>query len=282
LEGEYYKHQAIQEVRNTKSIKYIRMEKGEVMVTFSLKDKVALITGASRGIGEAIALIMAEYGAHCILVSRKIDALKSVEEKIKKAGGKADSLACHMGDIKQIETMIGEIGRCFGKLNIVVNNAATNPHFGSLLTADEGMWDKTNEVNLKGPFFLIQKAIPLIEASGGGSIINVASINGISPGLDRGIYSITKAGVILMTKAYAQELAPQNIRVNALLPGLTQTKFAGALFEDESIHREALKNIPMGRAAKPEEMAGTVLYLASDASSFTTGACIICDGGRLI
>ncbi len=252
------------------------------MVSFSLEGKVALVTGASRGIGEAIALTLAEYGAHCILASRKINDLKSVEDKIKKAGGKADSMVCHMGDIKQIEGLISGIRERFGKLNVLVNNAATNPHFGSLLGADEGMWDKTHEVNLKGPFFLIQKAAPLMEASGGGAIVNVASINGISPGLNRGIYSISKAGVILMTKAYAQELAPKKIRVNALLPGLTETKFVGALFDDETIYKEAIKNIPMGRSAKPEEMAGTVLYLASDASSFTTGATIICDGGRLI
>jgi len=252
------------------------------MVSFSLKDKVALITGASRGIGKAIALTLAEYGAHCILASRKIDDLKAVESKIKETGGKADSMACHMGDLKQIESLICGIGNRFGKLNILVNNAATNPHFGGMLTASEGMWDKTHAVNLKGPFFLIQKAAPLIEASGGGSIVNVASINGVSPGLNRGIYSISKAGVILMTKAYAEELAPKKIRVNALLPGLTETKFAGALFQDEAIYSEAIKSIPLGRSAKPEEMAGAVLYLVSEASSFTTGACLICDGGRLI
>ena len=252
------------------------------MVSFSLKDKVALITGASRGIGEAIALALAQYRAHCILVSRKIDDLKVVENKIREAGGMADSIVCHMGDLKQIESLIAEIGDRYGKLNILVNNAATNPYFGGLLQAEERVWDKTHEVNLKGPFFLIQKAAPLIQSSGGGSIINVASINGVSPGADRGIYSITKAGVIMMTKAYARELAPKKIRVNALLPGLTETKFAGALFDDEAIYREAVKNIPMGRSAKPDEMAGAVLYLASDASSFTTGACITCDGGRLI
>jgi NAD(P)-dependent dehydrogenase (short-subunit alcohol dehydrogenase family) len=252
------------------------------MVNFSLKDKVALITGASRGIGEAVALTLAEYGAHCVLVSRKIDGLKAVEDKIKAQGWKADSIACHMGDIKQIEAMIDEIGRRFGKLNIVINNAATNPHFGALLSAQESHWDKTFEVNLKGPFFLIQKAAALMEASGGGTIVNVASINGISPAPKQGIYSFSKAGVILMTKAYARELAPKNIRVNALLPGLTKTKFAGALFEDEAIYNKAIQITPLGRAAEPEEMAGAVLYLASEASSYTTGACLICDGGRLI
>ncbi len=252
------------------------------MISFSLEGKVALITGASRGIGEAIAGTLARYGAHCILASRKIEALKIVEQKIVEAGGRADSIACHMGDIGQIEALIRDIGDHFGKLNILVNNAATNPHYGPLLSASASLWEKTHEVNIKGPFFLIQKAAPLLEASGGGSIINVASINGISPGADRGIYSITKAGVIMMTKAYARELAPKNIRVNALLPGLTETKFAGALFDDEAGYREAVKNIPLGRSARPEEMAGAVLYLASDASSFTTGACLICDGGRLI
>lgn len=252
------------------------------MINFSLKDKVALITGASRGIGEAIALTLAEYGAHCILTSRKIDALRVVEEKIKAHGGGADSIACHMGDIAQIEALVEEIRRRFGKLDILINNAATNPHFGSMLNVEESQWDKTHEVNLKGPFFLIQKVVPLMEASGGGAIVNVASINGVSPGAFQGVYSITKAGVILMTKAYARELGKKNIRVNALLPGLTETKFAGALFEDEAIYQEALKNIPLGRSAQPEEMAGAVLYLASDASSFTTGACLICDGGRLI
>jgi NAD(P)-dependent dehydrogenase (short-subunit alcohol dehydrogenase family) len=252
------------------------------MVSFSLSGKVALITGASRGIGEALALTLAEYGAHCVLASRKIDALRVVEEKIKAGGGKADAIACHMGDIQQITALIDEIKRRFGKLDILVNNAATNPHFGSLLGVEESQWDKTHEVNLKGPFFLIQKAVPLMELSGGGSIVNVASINGISPGANQGVYSITKAGVILMTKAYARELGKKKIRVNALLPGLTETKFAGALFEDETIYKESLKNIPLGRSAKPEEMAGAVLYLVSDASSFTTGACLICDGGRLI
>jgi len=252
------------------------------MISFSLKDKVALITGASRGIGEAIALTLAEYGAHCILTSRKIDALRIVEDKIKALGGQADSMACHMGDLKQIDALMAGIGQRFGKLDILVNNAATNPHFGSMLNVEESQWDKTHEVNLKGPFFLIQKAVPLLEASGGGAIVNVASINGVSPGARQGVYSITKAGVILMTKAYAKELGKKKIRVNALLPGLTETKFAGALFEDEGNYREALKQIPLGRSAKPEEMAGAVLYLVSEASSFTTGACLICDGGRLI
>jgi NAD(P)-dependent dehydrogenase (short-subunit alcohol dehydrogenase family) len=251
------------------------------MVNFSLKDRVALITGASRGIGEAIAVTLAENGAHCILSSRKIDALKQVEAKIRSQGGKADAIACHMGDIKQIEALISEIKNRFGKLNILVNNAAANPFFGYMVDIDEGAWDKTNDVNLKGPFFMIQKAAPLMEASGGGAIVNVSSINGIRPGFMQGVYSITKAGLINMTLGFARELALKKIRVNALLPGLTDTKFAKALVDNEMIKNEALKMIPLQRIAEPEDMAGAVLYLVSDAASFTTGTCIVCDGGFL-
>ncbi len=251
------------------------------MVNFSLKDRVALITGASRGIGESIATTLAEHGAHCILSSRKIDALKEVESKIRSQGGKADAIACHMGDMKQIDALINEIKNRFGKLNILVNNAAANPYFGFMLGVDEGVWDKINDVNLKGPFFMIQKAVPLMETSGGGAIVNVSSINGIRPGFFQGVYSITKAGLINMTLGFAKELALKKIRVNALLPGLTDTKFSKALVDNEVIRNEALRMVPLQRVAQPDEMAGAVLYLVSDASSFTTGTCIVCDGGFL-
>lgn len=251
------------------------------MIDFKLEGKVAIITGASRGIGEAIAENLAAYGAHCILVSRKIEGLQQVEEKIKKNGGKAESIACHMGKLDNIEALFNEINERHGKLNILVNNAATNPYFGEMSGADEGVFDKTFGVNVKGPFFMIQHASRLMAQTGGGSIINVASINGVSPAPMQGIYSMTKAAMISMTKAFAKELATRKIRVNALLPGLTQTKFADALISNDAIYQYALKSIPMARHAVPEEMAGAVLYLASDASSFTTGTCIVCDGGSL-
>jgi NAD(P)-dependent dehydrogenase (short-subunit alcohol dehydrogenase family) len=251
-------------------------------VDFSLEGKIALVTGASRGIGEAIATTLAEYGAHVILASRKLEALENVAEKIGEAGGKATPIACHMGKMEQIENLFKEIKEKFDGLDILVNNAATNPYFGDMLNADEGIWDKTNEVNMKGPFFMIQNAAKLMIAGGGGAIVNVASVNGISPAPFQGIYSITKAGLISMTKAFALELANSNIRVNALLPGLTETKFADALFSNKDIYDYAVSKIPMGRHAKPIEMAGAVLYLVSDASSFTTGTCTICDGGMLI
>ncbi len=251
------------------------------MIDFSLKGKVALVTGASRGIGESIAKTLAAYGAEVILASRKIDALQSVEDDIKKSGGKAMSIACHTGELEQITKLFDEIEKKFGRLDILVNNAATNPFFGENLNATESAWDKTVDVNLKGYFFVAQHAAKIMVKQGGGSIINVASINGIRPAPYQGIYSITKAGVIAMTKSYAKELAAAKVRVNALLPGLTDTKFAAAMTHNDDLMKLILPSIPMGRIAAPDEMAGAVLYLASDASTFTTGATIVVDGGSL-
>ncbi|GBC59212.1 short-chain dehydrogenase [Desulfonema ishimotonii] len=251
------------------------------MVNFSLEGKTALITGASRGIGAALAKTLAEYGARCILVSRRIESLETVAEEIRENGGTADAIACNMGYTEQIKALFEEVKERFGRLDILVNNAAANPFFGQMIDADEGVWDKTHSVNLKGPFFMIQNAARLMKDSGGGAIVNVASVNGVRPGPFQGIYSITKAGLISMTQAFAKELASSNIRVNALLPGITETKFAKALIENKDFYNMAIQQVPMGRHAGPDEMAGAVLYLVSDAASFTTGTCIVCDGGYL-
>jgi len=250
-------------------------------VSFALDNKIALVTGASRGIGEAIAVTLADYGAQCILVSRKADALKGVADRIATRGGKADVMACHVGDLKQIEALFNQVKEKYGRLDILINNAATNPYFGEMLGADEGVWNKTFDVNLKGPFFLIQKAAGLMTESGGGSIVNVSSINGVKPAPFQGVYSITKAGLISMTQAFAKELAPKNIRVNALLPGLVDTHFSKAIMENDMVHDIAVKMIPMGRHAEPMEIAGAVLYLVSDSAPFTTGASLVVDGGAL-
>lgn len=250
------------------------------MKDFDLTGKVAVITGASRGIGEAVAMKLAEYGAHCILVSRKTDALEAVAGKIRENGGKATAMACHTGYPERIEGLFTEIEAQFGRLDILINNAATNPHFGEMIEADAGIWDKTLDVNVKGPFFMVKYAVPIMK--NGGAIVNVASINGIRPGILQGVYSVTKAALISMTQVMARELAPRGIRVNALLPGLTDTKFAQAIISTDEIRDQAVSQIPMGRYAAPEEMAGAVLFLVSGASSFTTGANIICDGGMLV
>lgn len=251
------------------------------MVSFSLKDKIALVTGASRGIGESIALTFAENGAHCILVSRKLEDLEIVVKKITDKGGSAEAITCNMGYMEQISDLMKVIEDKHGKLDILVNNAAANPYFGEMIDAEEWAWDKTMSVNLKAPFMLTQAAAKMMKIKGGGSIVNVSSINGIRPASFQGIYSITKAGLINMTQAFAKELAPYKIRVNALLPGLTDTKFAGAITANEDVKKMVVAQIPLQRMAQPEEMAGAVLYLASEASSFTTGTCITCDGGML-
>ena len=252
------------------------------MVSFDLKDRIALVTGASRGIGQAIAESLAAQGAEVILVSRKIEALEEVAAGIKANGGKAVAIACHMGDINKIDELFQKVGEKYGKLDILVNNAAANPYFGEMVDIDYGAWRKTLDVNLEGPFFMIQKAVPLMKAAGKGAIVNVASVAGISPGAYQGVYSITKGALITLTKAYAKELAAYNIRVNALLPGLTKTKFASALIDNKDIYDMAMTMIPLKRHATPDEMAGAVLYLVSDASSYTTGTHIICDGGMTV
>jgi len=249
--------------------------------TFNLNGKIALVTGASRGIGESIATLLAKHGAHVIISSRKIDGCKIVENKIIESGGSAESLACHIGELEQISGIMSTIKEKHGRLDILVNNAAANPYFGHILDTDIGAFQKTVDVNIRGYFFMCAEAGKIMRENDGGSIINVASINGRSPGAMQGIYSVTKAAVISMTQAFAKECAGLNIRVNALLPGLTDTKFASALTSNKMILDSVLSTIPLNRVAQPDEMAGAVLYLASSASSYTTGTTITVDGGFL-
>ena len=246
---------------------------------FDLGGKVALVTGASRGIGESIARLLAEQGAHVIVSSRKQEDCQQVADGIVADGGSAEAIACHIGEMEQISGIFSAIRDAHGKLDILVNNAATNPYMGHILDTDVAAFQKTVDVNIRGYFFMSVEAGKLMREQGGGAIVNTASVNGLQPGAMQGIYSISKAAVINMTKAFAKECAPFNIRCNALLPGLTKTRFAGALFDTPGIYDEVVKTIPMHRHAEPDEMAGAVLYLVSDASSYTTGECIVVDGG---
>ena len=248
---------------------------------FDLTGKIALVTGASRGIGESIARLLAAYGAEVIVSSRKIDGCEAVAASIREQGGKAHAMACHVGEMAQIDSTFADIQSKFGRLDILVNNAAANPFFGHILDTDLAAYEKTVDVNIRGYFFMSIAAGKMMKEQGGGVILNTASVNGLSPGDMQGIYSITKAAVISMTKAFAKECGSLNIRVNALLPGLTDTKFASALTSNEQILKKALKIIPLGRVADPDEMAPTVLYLVSDESSYNTGTTIVVDGGMM-
>ncbi|WP_268796611.1 SDR family oxidoreductase [Pseudomonas huanghezhanensis] len=248
---------------------------------FDLDGKIAFVSGASRGIGEAIAKLLAQQGAHVIVSSRRIEGCQHVADAIIADGGKATAIACHIGEMEQISAAFNQIREQFGRLDILVNNAATNPQFCNVLDTDLGAFQKTVDVNIRGYFFMSVEAGKLMRDHGGGSIINVASINGVSPGDFQGIYSMTKAAVINMTKVFAKECAQFGIRCNALLPGLTDTKFASALVSNEKILNTALLQIPLKRVAAPSEMAGAVLYLASEASSYTTGVALNVDGGYL-
>jgi NAD(P)-dependent dehydrogenase (short-subunit alcohol dehydrogenase family) len=250
-------------------------------INFDLDDKIAIVTGASRGIGQSIAKGLAAHGATVFCTSRKIEDLNKVKDEIESEGGKAHAIACHIGKLDDIQNLFKAVEERYGRLDILVNNAATNPYFGDVLHATADAWDKTIDVNFKGYFFMSQYAANLMIKNKGGSIVNVASINGIRPAPFQGIYSMTKAGVIAMTKSFAKELAPFNVRVNAILPGLTDTKFSSVMTQNEEILKLILPTIPMKRVANPDEMVGAVVYLVSDAASYTTGATIVIDGGAL-
>lgn len=246
-----------------------------------LDGKVAIVTGASRGIGAEIARLLAAHGAHVIVSSRKQADCQSVVDAIAAAGGSAEAFACHIGEMEQIAALFAHVEQTHGRLDVLVNNAATNPYFGPITETDPVVFQKTVDVNIRGYFYMSSHGAKLMAKHGGGSIINVASVNGVVPGFQQGIYSITKAAVISMTKAFAVECAETGVRCNALLPGLTDTKFASVLVNTPAILKQALAHVPMRRVAQPSEMAGTALYLASAASSYTTGAAINVDGGYL-
>ncbi len=246
---------------------------------FDLSGKVAIVTGASRGIGKSIAEVYADSGANVVLASRKQDVLDQVAEEIRANGGEALAIAAHNGDKDGLYALVDKTLETYGKLDILVNNAATNPYWGSLLEADDSYWRKTIDVNLMGCVWLSQAAVKSMRKSGGGKIVNVASIVGMSAARNQGIYGITKAAVISLTKALAVELGSDNIQVNAIAPGLIRTRFARALWDNEDILSHLLTRTPAGRIGQPQDIAGIALYLASSASDYSSGGVYVVDGG---
>ena len=246
---------------------------------FQLDGKVAIVTGASKGIGEAIARGLAEFGAKIVVSSRKQEAVDAVAETFKNDGLEAIAIAANMGNVEEAHSLIEQSVDAYGGIDIIVNNAAANPVFGPIQKTEERAFDKIIDVNLKGPFELCKKAYPILKQRGGGSIIHISSIGGLTPEPGIGIYSVSKAGLINLTKAMAQDWGAENIRVNAICPGLIKTRFSEALWGNEPILERFLQHLPLKRVGTSDDIAGLAVYLASDAAAYCTGGMYLIDGG---
>ena len=249
---------------------------------FQLHNKVAVITGASKGIGKAIALALGQQGAKIVIASRKQEAVDETAKEFIAAGIDAIGIAAHMGDEDQIKNLVEQTVKIFGGIDIIVNNAAINPTFGPIVDTDSEVFDKIMNVNVKGPLAFCKLCYPIMKQRGGGSIINISSIEGITPGLGLGLYSISKATLISLTKVLAKEWGADHIRANVICPGLIKTKFSEALTGNEKILKHVLAKQSLPFLAEPEDLAGLALFLASEASSFCTGGIYTADGGYTI
>lgn len=249
---------------------------------FDLTGKVALVTGASKGIGESIAHYLAQHGAQVVVNSRKQEAVDAVANAIITEGGQAVGIAGQVGNADDCKNLFDFTMETYGRVDILINNAATNPVFGPVENTDDKAFNKIMDVNVKAPFDLAKLCLPVMQQNGGGSIINISSIGGVSPETMLGIYSVSKAALISLTKVMAMEWGKYNIRANVICPGLIQTKFSQALWSNEAIMNHMMAQLPLSRVGQPEEIASLALYLASDASSYCTGGVFMADGGYLV
>jgi NAD(P)-dependent dehydrogenase (short-subunit alcohol dehydrogenase family) len=251
------------------------------MNRIDLGGKVALVNGALRGIGEAIARGLAGCGARVILSSRDRDSVQQVADSIGAEGGKAAARACHAGRLEDIDALFDSITNDFGRLDILINNAATNPWFGPAADLPPAAFDKTVEVNLKGPYYMMSRAVPLMIAGGGGSIVNVASIAALVSMSGQAVYAMTKAGLVSLTRAFAREYGQKGVRVNAILPGVIETRLAAALVADPGMQKRIARQA-VARFGQPEDMVAGVLFLVSDQAAYTTGTTLVMDGGATL
>jgi len=251
-----------------------------VLSSLSLQGKIALVTGGGRGIGKAITQRLAAAGADVVIASRKLENLEATAREFAALPGKVIPIACHVGRKDQLEHLVQETKTRLGPIDILVNNSATNIGQGSALDADDDMLDKMIEVNIKSAFRLVRLIVPsMIERKRGGAIINIASVAGLRPQPGGLLYSFTKAGLLMLTRSWAQEFGPHNIRVNAIAPGLIQTDFSEFLWKNDTRRGQFENATPLGRIGQPEEVAGIALYLASDEAAFVTGQVMAVDGG---
>lgn len=250
--------------------------------SLDLSGKVALITGASKGIGEAIARYYAAAGASVVINSRKQEELDKVSATILAEGGACTGLAGNAGDTEACKELVTKTVALYGGIDILVNNAATNPVYGPVVQCEEWAFDKIMDVNLKAPFELGKLVYPIMKARGGGSVINISSIAAITPDPGLGMYSVSKAALNMLTKVCAKEWGVDGIRVNAICPGLIKTKFSEALWQNEKWMSHFVKQLPAGRMGTVDEIAALALFLASDASAYCTGSIFTADGGATI
>jgi NAD(P)-dependent dehydrogenase (short-subunit alcohol dehydrogenase family) len=244
-----------------------------------LTGRRAIVTGASRGIGEAIALRLARNGARVALVSRKAEGLNGVAEQLKKLGAASLVITANMNRAEDVVAIVPQVVAAWGGVDILVNNAATNPVFGPIVDLPQEAWDKTMSTNVTGPFLLSREAAREMAKQSSGVIVNIASTGGLEPSPMLGAYSVSKAAIIMLTKVMAVELGGSGIRVNCIAPGLVETRFAEVLVKTPEIHDAYVRRAALGRHGQPHEIATAAHFLASDASAYMTGQVVVIDGG---
>lgn len=253
----------------------------QIKPLFDLTEKVAIVTGASKGIGAAIARGFAEFGAKVVVSSRKQEAVDEVAASLREEGLEATGIACHVGSEEAREALIAQTIETYGQIDMLVNNAATNPYFGPIEHMTPAVYQKTLDINLHAALFLSNLCYPHMKEQGGGSIIHISSVEGLHASAFFAAYNVSKAGILMLSQNQAAEWGKDNIRVNAICPGLVKTKLSQALWTNDSLLKNAEKKIPLGRMADPNEIAGMAVFLASSASSYVTGGVFVNDGGLL-